>query len=112
MSTFFRLGGGAGGGSGRFAAGGTPGGVGWAGSTFTAYRVGVPLFSVELFYAGASTDFYRNPLRSYGAEVSQRLSAIAALGTPDVFARTGVARAVDEPVKGKWAYYVTLSLRP
>ena len=83
-----------------------------SGSTFTAYRVGVPLFSVELFYAGASTDFYRNPLRSYGAEVSQRLPAIAALGTPDVFARTGVARAVDEPVKGKWAYYVTLALRP
>ncbi len=83
-----------------------------AGSTFTAYRVGVPISSVEFFYAGASTDFYRNPLRSYGAEISQRLPAITALGTPEIFARTGVARAVDEPVKGKWAYYVTLVLRP
>jgi hypothetical protein len=82
------------------------------GSTFSAYRVALPLAPLELFYAGVSTDFFRQPLRSYGAELRQRLPAIAALGTPAVAVLTGVARAIDEPVKGSWRYYVTLALRP
>lgn len=82
------------------------------GTTFSSYRAGVPLAPVELFYAGVSTDDFRHPLRSYGAELHQRLPAIAALGTPTVDVLTGIARAVDEPVKGAWRYYVTLALRP
>lgn len=83
-----------------------------SGATYSAYRAGIPFSSVELFYAGVSTDLFRNPLRSYGAEVRQRIPAINALGTPDVDVLTGIARAVDEPVKGAWRYYVTLDLRP
>ena len=89
------------------------------GSTFSSYRAGVPITSelvpsaaLELFYAGVSTDQFRRALRSYGVELRQRLPAIAALGTPEVEALTGVARAVDEPVKGAWRYYVALALRP
>ena len=89
------------------------------GSTFASYRGGIPITSelapttaLELFYAGASADLFHSALRSYGLEVRQRLPAIAALGTPEVEALTGVARAVDEPVKGAWRYYVTLALRP
>ncbi|HET9011997.1 MAG TPA: hypothetical protein VFN38_09300, partial [Gemmatimonadaceae bacterium] len=82
------------------------------GSTFSAYRAGIPLAPVELFYSGVSTDSFRHPLRSFGAELRQRLPAIAALGTPAVDVLTGVARAVDEPVKGAWRYYVTLAIRP
>ncbi len=83
--------------------------------TFSAYRAALPLEPldpIELFYAGVSTDYFRHPLRSYGAELRQRIPAVAALGTPAVDVITGVARAVDEPVKGAWRYYVTLALRP
>jgi Tol biopolymer transport system component len=87
-----------------------------AGTTFTAYRAAVPLApilsGVDVFYSGVSTDYFRRELRSYGVEIRQRLPAIAALGTPDVDVLTGVARAVDEPVKGAWRYYATLALRP
>lgn len=83
-----------------------------AGSTFSAYRAGVPLPPLELFYSGVSTDYFRHPLRSYGAELRQRLPAIAALGTPAVDVLAGIARAVDEPVKNAWRYYVTLAIRP
>jgi hypothetical protein len=82
------------------------------GSTFSSIRAALPLAPFELFYAGVSTDYFQHPLRSFGAELFQRLPEIAALGTPAVDVLTGIARAVDEPVKGAWRYYVTLSLRP
>jgi hypothetical protein len=82
------------------------------GSTFNEYRVAAPLVPFDLFYSGVSTDFFRATLRSYGAESRERIPAIPALGTPDVDVLTGIARAVDEPVKGAWRYYVTLALRP
>lgn len=82
------------------------------GSGFAAYRVGVPLEPFEIFYSGASTDFFRTPARSYGIELRERLPEIAALGTPSIDAVTGVARAVDEPVKGAWRYYVSITVRP
>ena len=89
------------------------------GATFSSLRAALPVSSelvpsaaLELFYAGASTDMFHTALRSYGLELRQRVPAIAALGTPEVEALTGVARAVDEPVKGAWRYYVTLALRP
>ena len=86
-----------------------------AGTTFGAYRVAVPFAPIapfDVYYAGVSTDYFRSVLRSFGAETRRRLPAIAALGTPDVDVLTGIARAVDEPVKGAWRYYVTLALRP
>jgi hypothetical protein len=83
-----------------------------AGSTFASYRVGVPVAPVELYFAGVSVDFFQVQLRSYGAEVRQRVPAIAALGTPEVDIVTGFARALDEPVHGNWRYYVSLALRP
>jgi hypothetical protein len=82
------------------------------GSTFSSIRAALPLAPFELFYAGVSTDYFRHPLRSFGVELFQRLPEIAALGTPAVDVLTGIARAVDEPVKGAWRYYVTLALRP
>lgn len=82
------------------------------GTTFTAFRAALPVEPLELFYAGVSTDNFRHPLRSFGAELSQRLPPIAALGTPAVDVVTGIARAVDEPVKGAWRYYVTVGVRP
>jgi hypothetical protein len=83
-----------------------------SGSTFATYRVGVPVDPVELFYSGASVDFFQEQLRSYGAELRQRVPGIAALGTPDVDLVTGFARALDEPVRGRWRYYVSLAIRP
>jgi Tol biopolymer transport system component len=82
------------------------------GLSFASYRVAVPLAPLEIFYHGLTVDAFKNTLRSYGAEIDQRVPAIAALGTPEVDVRTGVARAVDEPVKGKWRVYLTLALRP
>lgn len=82
---------------------------GW---TFSQYRASLPVSSFDLFFSGASTDLFRHPLRSFGAEIRRRIPAIAALGTPGVDVLTGIARAVDEPVKGAWRYYVTLGLRP
>jgi hypothetical protein len=83
-----------------------------AGATFATYRVGVPLDPVEIFYSGASVDFFQGQLRSYGAELRQRVPAVAALGTPDVDLVTGFARALDDPVRGRWRYYVSFTLRP
>jgi hypothetical protein len=82
------------------------------GSTFSSFRAAVPVAQFELFYAGASTDNFQHPLRSFGVELFQRVPGIAALGTPAVDVLTGITRAVDEPVKGAWRYYVTLALRP
>jgi hypothetical protein len=82
------------------------------GPSFASYRVAIPLEPLELFYSGVMVDDFKYTLRSYGAEIRQRLPAIAALGTPDVDVLTGIARAVDEPVKGAWRFYATLALRP
>jgi hypothetical protein len=82
------------------------------GTNFASYRVAFPIESVEAFYSGATTDFFQSQRRSYGAEVRERVPAIAALGTPEVSVVTGFARAQDEPVRGKWRYYVSLALRP
>jgi hypothetical protein len=82
------------------------------GDNFLAYRAGLPLGLVDLYYSGVSTDVFAHALRSYGVELGQELPAIPALGTPELRVLTGVARAVDEPVKGQWRYYVTLSLKP
>jgi len=82
------------------------------GFSFASYRVGAPVEPVELFYSGVSVDFFQSQLRSYGAELRQRVRAIAALGTPDVDVVTGFARALDDPVRGRWRYYVTLAIRP
>ena len=83
-----------------------------AGSTFASYRLGLPIEPIELFYAGASVDFFQNQLRSYGIEYRRRVPAIAPLGTPDVDLLTGFARALDEPVEGNWRYYVSITMRP
>jgi hypothetical protein len=82
------------------------------GNSFASYHATLPLALLDLFYRGVSTDYFRHPLRSYGAEIRERVPAIAALGTPEVDVLTGVARAVDEPAKGRWRYYVTLGIRP
>ena len=81
-------------------------------TTFATYRLGLPVDPIEAFYSGATTDFFQTQLRSYGIELRERVPAIAALGTPEVNLVTGFARALDAPVRGKWRYYVSLSLRP
>jgi len=83
-----------------------------SGTTFATYRVGMPFDPLEAFYSGATTDFFQTQLRSYGIELRERVPAIAALGTPEVNVVTGFARAQDDPVRGKWRYYVSLALRP
>jgi hypothetical protein len=55
---------------------------------------------------------FRSPARSYGAELRVTVPSVAALGTPTVDAVGGVARAVDEPVKGAWRFYVSVVVRP
>ncbi|MEO8620572.1 MAG: hypothetical protein ABI625_05870, partial [bacterium] len=81
-------------------------------TSFSSFRVGIPLPPVELFYAGASPDLFRTLLRTYGVEFRQRVAAVPALGTPDVDVLTGFARALDAPVTKEWRYYVTLAVRP
>jgi hypothetical protein len=83
-----------------------------SGLSFASYRVDVPFPPLNVYYHGLTVDSFKNTLRSYGAEIRERVPAIAALGTPEVDVLTGVARAVDEPVKGEWRYYVTLAIRP
>jgi hypothetical protein len=83
-----------------------------SGLSFASYRAAVPIAPLDVFYHGLTVDTFKNTLRSYGAEIRERVPAIAALGTPEVEVLTGVARAVDEPVKGEWRFYVTLGLRP
>jgi len=83
-----------------------------SGTSFTAYRIGLPVSVVELFYSSATTDLFRRQLRGYGGEFRQSVPAVAALGTPDVDLVTGVVRAVDEPMKGDWQFYLTVRLRP
>lgn len=83
-----------------------------SGTSFTAYRVGAPFSIAELFYASATTDVFRHQLRSFGAEFRQSVPSIAALGTPALDLSTGFARAVDEPVKGRWQYFMTVRVGP
>ena len=83
-----------------------------SGTSFTAYRVGIPVSALELFYSGGTTDLFRHQLRAYGGEFRQSVPSVAALGTPDVDLATGVARAVDTPMKGDWQFYLTVRLRP
>jgi hypothetical protein len=82
------------------------------GLTFASYRVGIPVDPFEAFYFGATTDFFQSQRRSYGVELRQRFPVIAALGTPEANIVAGVARAQDEPVAGKWRFYLSLALRP
>lgn len=82
------------------------------GNSFSAYRVGVPVPPVEIFYTAASPDLFKTALRSYGVELRERVQGIAALGTPDVDVTAGFARAVDAPVAREWRYYVAVAIRP
>ncbi|MDB4899031.1 MAG: hypothetical protein JWN53_839, partial [Gemmatimonadetes bacterium] len=79
---------------------------------FVSYRAGIPFQQLELFYSGVTTDLFVTSLRSFGAELRQQLPAIPALATPEVDGVAGIARAVDEPVKGAWRVYLTLQVRP
>jgi hypothetical protein len=83
-----------------------------SGTTFIAYRATVPLALLGVFYDGVTTDYFRTARRSYGAELRQRVPSVAALGTPDVDLLAGIARAVDEPVKARWRYYLSVAVRP
>ncbi len=82
------------------------------GNSFAAYRVGLPVPPVEVFYAAASPDLFKTALRSFGIELRERVPGIAALGTPDVDVTAGFARAVDAPVAREWRYYVAAAIRP
>jgi Tol biopolymer transport system component len=81
-------------------------------TSFSSFRLALPLPPVELFYGGSSPDLFRTSLRSYGVEYRQRVAAVPALGTPDVDVLTGFARALDAPVTKEWRYYVTLAVKP
>jgi len=83
-----------------------------SGTSFTAYRVTVPVTTFEVFYGSATTDLFRHQLRNFGAELRQSVPSIAALGTPAVDLTTGFARAVDAPVKGRWQYFVAVKVQP
>ena len=82
------------------------------GLTFASYRVGVPVDPIEAFYQGVTTDFFQTQRRSYGVEFRERVPAVAALGTPDASVMAGLARAQDDPVRGKWRFYLSVALRP
>jgi hypothetical protein len=81
-------------------------------TSFSSFRVAMPLPPVELFYAAASPDLFKTSLRSYGAEFRERVAAVPALGTPDVDVMAGFARALDAPVTKEWRFYLTLAVRP
>ena len=81
-------------------------------TSFSSFRVAVPVSPVELFYAGASPDLFRTSLRSYGLEFRERVPAVPALGTPDVDVLAGFARALDVPIAREWRYYLSLTVRP
>lgn len=83
-----------------------------SGSTFSTYRLAVPFRGFELFYSGASPDMFHSAYRSYGVELREHVGSIAALGTPAASLLAGFARAVDEPVKKEWRYYVSMMLTP
>ncbi len=82
------------------------------GTSFSSYRVSLPVAPLELFYAGASPDFFRTSLRSYGAEYTLHVPQYSVLGTPELDILAGFARAVDYPVTGDWRYYLSMSVHP
>jgi hypothetical protein len=82
------------------------------GLNFASVRVAVPVEALEAFYSDVSSDMFGHHLRSYGAELRQRVAAVPPLGTPDVDMLAGIARALDEPVRGEWRFYLTLAIRP
>ncbi len=82
------------------------------GNAFASFRIMLPIPPLELFYSGASPDFFHRSFRSYGLELRERVPGVAALGTPDVDVLAGFARAVDAPVAREWRYYVSLAIRP
>lgn len=82
------------------------------GTSYSFIRAALPIPPVELFYAEQSTDMFKTPLRSYGLEMRQHVTSVAALGTPELDLLAGFARAVDAPVKGEWRYYLTVSVSP
>ncbi len=81
-------------------------------TSFSAFRLGVPVSPAELFYSTASPDLFRTSFRSYGVELHERVGAVPALGTPDVDVLAGFARALDPPIAREWRYYVSLTVRP
>ncbi len=83
-----------------------------AGTTFSTYRVAMPVSLGEVFYAGASPDFFLTSLRSYGAEIHEHVPAYPMLGTPDLDVLGGFARALDAPIAREWRYYLSVSIRP
>ncbi len=82
------------------------------GNAFATFRLVLPIPPLELFYSGASPDFFHRSFRSYGLEFRERVPGVSALGTPDVDVLAGFARAVDEPVAREWRYYLSLAVRP
>jgi hypothetical protein len=82
------------------------------GTSFTSYRVTVPVSAIDIFYGSATTDLFRHQLRSFGAVMRQSVPSIAALGTPAMDVVTGFARAVDAPVKGRWQYLLEVRVGP
>ncbi|MEO7455266.1 MAG: hypothetical protein ABIY52_03340 [Gemmatimonadaceae bacterium] len=83
-----------------------------SGLSFASYRVAVPIAGFEVFYSGASPDHFRTARRSYGVEMRQHVPSLSPLGTPEVSLLAGFARAVDEPVKKEWRYYVSVAISP
>ena len=61
---------------------------------------------------GGGRSVFQSQRRGYGLEVRQHFPLIAALGTPEASVVAGIARAQDEPVEGKWRFYLSLALRP
>jgi hypothetical protein len=82
------------------------------GFNFFGYRAGVPLSPVELFYSAVGPNLTGRALHSYGAELRERVPALPPLGTPEVDLLAGVARALDDPVRGMWRYYMSVAVRP
>jgi hypothetical protein len=82
------------------------------GLTFASYRIGIPIDPIEAFYSGVTADFFQSQRRSYGVEFRERFPAIAALGTPEASLLAGLARAQDDPVRGKWRFYLSVAVRP
>ena len=82
------------------------------GNAFASFRIMLPVPPLELFYSNTSTDLFYHSFRSYGLEFRERVPGVAALGTPDIDALAGFARALDEPVSREWRFYLSLAIRP
>jgi hypothetical protein len=88
-----------------------PLGSAW-GTSFSTYRVGIPVSVLEAFYGGASPDFFKTSLRSYGAEFREHVPSYSVLGTPEIDVLAGFARALDAPIAREWRYYLSVAIRP